>query len=532
MTNILIPNTVDGYGANKNASISQDGRFIVYTSQKISELPPHEFYPIGRSEVVLFDTVTQTTTVVSENMAGIILGGYDDRAVISDNGEYIAYIGSLDPQDYHLGSFYKAVFLYDIANGTSEIISNTPLSGVSNSLGSLSISSDGQRISYQSSFDETGSGHQGSIAYVYDQQTDEITATAIRPDGNPSTFSSTQPQISGDGNVVLYTSRDPDLSNNVDLSLKQVFGSYIDTDTNFVITTEIAPTDYYTNISHTKISANGAHIAISATTAVFSFPFNYYAQIYVHNTKSDEIKSIMPDVSLSSLELSNSDLGISHDISANGAFVVYDSSRHDIVLGDTNDFKDIFVHNVITGQTARVSVSDNGTQANGASYDPTISADGQYITFHTEADNLVEGDDNGYSDIVRVDNPLFGTSAWQFGWMLGWNYQWGIGWGSSWHVGWFTGWNVGWHSGWHVGWFLEAPGWYFGWSYSWFLNAGGTWEFVWSFGWYFNETGWFYGWNAGWHVGWNFGWVYGWNYGWNMGWNTGWYIAWHLGWSI
>ncbi|MEL7229687.1 MAG: hypothetical protein AAGK38_07235, partial [Pseudomonadota bacterium] len=330
----------------------------------------------------------------------------------------------------------------------------------------------------------------------------------------------------------VYDSFDADLHEDYDRFLKQVFVSDIQNDTTSLITADISPTDVYTHISEAKISEDGTHISILATTGVIGAKFNYYAQIYIHNTKSGISKTVIPQVAVNDLEPNNSDLGISHDISANGAFVVYDSSRNDITDNDTNGHKDIFVHNLISGQTALVSVSTGGTQANGASFNPTISADGQYISFNTAANNLVSGDTNVFSDIVRVINPLFGSSGWNFGWLLGWNYEWGIGWGVSWNVSWYSGWGVGWHSGWHLGWFWHPPGWEVGWYFGWFVSAGGTWNYGWNFGWYFNSTSWFYGWSVGWFVGWNIGSHYGWNLSWNWGWNLGWYLSWGLGWSI
>ena len=92
-------------------------------------------------------------------------------------------------------------------------------------------------------------------------------------------------------------------------------------------------------------------------------------------------------------------------ISADGRYVAFASSASNLVSGDTNNYPDIFVHDRQTGQTTRVSVASDGTQANGHSYDPSISADGRYVAFRSGADNLVSGDTNGRYDIfVREMN--------------------------------------------------------------------------------------------------------------------------------
>jgi Tol biopolymer transport system component len=85
--------------------------------------------------------------------------------------------------------------------------------------------------------------------------------------------------------------------------------------------------------------------------------------------------------------------------------VAFASSASNLVSGDTNNHPDIFVHDRQTGVTTRVSVASDGTQTYVFSFDPSISADGRYVAFGSEADNLVSGDTNGRFDIfVREMN--------------------------------------------------------------------------------------------------------------------------------
>jgi Tol biopolymer transport system component len=90
-------------------------------------------------------------------------------------------------------------------------------------------------------------------------------------------------------------------------------------------------------------------------------------------------------------------------ISASGRFVAFDSLANDLVAGDTNGFDDVFVHDRLTGTTERVSVSNDGTQGDLGSFGPTISADGRYVAFRSRATNLVPGDTNGVDDIFVRD---------------------------------------------------------------------------------------------------------------------------------
>jgi Tol biopolymer transport system component len=93
----------------------------------------------------------------------------------------------------------------------------------------------------------------------------------------------------------------------------------------------------------------------------------------------------------------------SEAISADGRFVVFQSNASNLVPGDTNKSSDVFVHDGLTGKTERASVSSSGKQANGSSGDPYISADGRFITFESNASNLVPGDTNKSWDVFVHD---------------------------------------------------------------------------------------------------------------------------------
>ena len=75
-------------------------------------------------------------------------------------------------------------------------------------------------------------------------------------------------------------------------------------------------------------------------------------------------------------------------ISANGRYVAFSSEASNLVAGDTNDNWDVFVRDLTDGTTVRVSVADNEDQADGPSFNPSISADGQRVAFQSAATNL------------------------------------------------------------------------------------------------------------------------------------------------
>lgn len=96
-------------------------------------------------------------------------------------------------------------------------------------------------------------------------------------------------------------------------------------------------------------------------------------------------------------------------LSADGSVVAFYSAATNLVPGDTNGRNDVFVRIRPTNETERVSVASDGSQANGHSYYPSLSADGRWVAFQSEATNLVPDDRNGRSDIF-VRDRVAGTT--------------------------------------------------------------------------------------------------------------------------
>jgi Tol biopolymer transport system component len=87
-------------------------------------------------------------------------------------------------------------------------------------------------------------------------------------------------------------------------------------------------------------------------------------------------------------------------ISDDGNLVSFTSSASNLVPGDTNGRRDLFVFDRRTESTRRVNVASSGQQANGdVSTRQMISGDGRFVVFATRASNLVQGDTNNGSDV-------------------------------------------------------------------------------------------------------------------------------------
>ena len=99
----------------------------------------------------------------------------------------------------------------------------------------------------------------------------------------------------------------------------------------------------------------------------------------------------------------------SPSISADGRYVAFQSDADNLVPGDNNISGDVFVHDRNTGATELVSVDSSGNEGNNTSSSPSISADGRYVAFYSVADNLVPGDTNGKLDVFVHDRNTGAT---------------------------------------------------------------------------------------------------------------------------
>src|SRR6266542_4122454 len=91
------------------------------------------------------------------------------------------------------------------------------------------------------------------------------------------------------------------------------------------------------------------------------------------------------------------------EISNNGRYALFESTASDLVAGDTNNASDVFVRDLVTGTTLLVSASTNDQPANGISVNAVMTPDGRYVAFDSTASNLVPGDTNRIRDVFIRD---------------------------------------------------------------------------------------------------------------------------------
>ncbi|MEM8534387.1 MAG: hypothetical protein AAGF95_26305 [Chloroflexota bacterium] len=144
-----------------------------------------------------------------------------------------------------------------------------------------------------------------------------------------------------------------------------------------------------------SISATGQYVLFNTF-----IPGTPEGQVYVRDQSTDTTKLI----SVSADGEPGNGLSDLARITPNGRYVVFSSFADNLVADDTNGANDIFLYDGRQESIQRVNVASDGTESNGFStFFPSVSADGRYIVFNSDADNLVPDDTNESNDVFIRD---------------------------------------------------------------------------------------------------------------------------------
>lgn len=162
-----------------------------------------------------------------------------------------------------------------------------------------------------------------------------------------------------------------------------------------------------------SLSADGRFVAFySRASTLVAGDTNVGLDVFVRDRQAG-VTSI---VSVDSAGVQGNTHSWEPSISDDGRFVAFHSDATNLIPGDTNGKTDIFVHDRQGGVTTRVSVSSAGVQGDHESVLSSISADGRFVAFQSSASNLVSGDTNGWDDVFVRDRQLSTTTRMSVGW--------------------------------------------------------------------------------------------------------------------
>jgi len=284
---------------------------------------------------------------------------------------------------------------------------------------SPSMSDDGRYVAFASNADDLlppGTDTNSSWdVFVLDRQNGSIRRVSVVSGGGEAGGDSGQPSISADGSRVAFTSDAWNLVNGDNNNYHDVF--VVDVATLVVRRVSVSSTGVEGNGTSwlPAISGDGRRVAFESYAGTLS-PMDglLNVDVYWHDIASGVTRLVSRTPGGPT---GNGDsIGDSHDgpsISFDGNLVAFCSESSNLVPNDTNAYVgpqsctwcgiDVFVHNLTTFVTTRVSVTSGGAESDGASMHPSISGNGRWVAFASRSMNLVANDTNQATDIFLHD---------------------------------------------------------------------------------------------------------------------------------
>lgn len=434
--------TDEGVSANlwsSRPSISSDGRFVLFQSQA-SNLVPGDSN--DATDVFVRDRIARTTTRASLTWSGGAASSSSFAGIhsMSEDGRFVAFESfarNLVPDDTN-GD--EDIFVRDLVARTTFRVSVSSTGGQGDHGGisagavpapAASISADGRFVAFHSwnfglvpndtnSCPEYGpiSGHSSTVVWVSDGCPDifvrdvvakTTTRVSTSSSGAQANNGSMVPVISSNGRYVSFYS----WANNLVPNDTNGTGDYFVHDRLIGRTSRVSVSS-----SGEQAIADDKEWRRSSTSADGRFvAFASIAPNLVPNdtNQADDVfvrdqmlgTTIRVNVSSSGEQASLDSDSRQPSLSPDGRYVAFESTASNLVPGDTNGVTDIFLHDMHTRSTIRLSVTESGQQGNGRSFEPWLSADGRFVTFSSNATNFVPWDRNGTTDIFVFPTRIF-----------------------------------------------------------------------------------------------------------------------------
>jgi Tol biopolymer transport system component len=398
--------SVDSSGAQGNSgsvgdSISADGRYVAFWTDADNLVP-------GDSNVIhdifVHDRETGVTERVSVSSSGVQGNNWSAVPSISADGRYVAFeswANNLVPGDTNT---YGDVFVHDRQTGVTERVSVDSSGAAGNDRSWFaSISTDGRYVAFESSASNLVPGDTNGApdVFVHDRQTGVTERVSVDSSGLQGNGQSVIPSISADGRHVAFTSYANNLVPGDTNSERDVFVHDRQTDKTDRISVSSIGAEGNGWSDEASVSADGRFVAFSSLADnLVPGDTNGQRDIFVIDRQTGETKR----ASVSSSGVQGNHTSFAASISADGRHVAFGSAANNLVPGDANTFSDAFVHDRQTGVTERVSVSSSGVEGkNGGAASASISADGRHVAHTSWMDNLVPGDTNFWPDVFVHD---------------------------------------------------------------------------------------------------------------------------------
>lgn len=383
---ITTQETNDPNGPSYAPQISRDGQLIVFASEA-SNLVCGNTNP--SSDIFVYDQTKEVIQKISNPAYGEDTDGKSLSPYVSGSGNFIVYELSADNLVQEDLNKSQDIFLYNRATGQTELISvNSKKQQALGNSRKPSISDDGRFVVFQSSASNLviGDNNEKDDIFVRDLKTGETRMISISPFGKFANGHLSGLWISPDGEVIKFYSRATNLIDGE--NSEPSWYSYNQ------------KTDELKKISSKLVGRYGEFtVGLQVMQGDGSSGEYEVAQVALYDFETNTFNIISTDASGNYANRDSESPAISED----GRFIVFASEANNLVENDTNLTWDIFLSDRQTNKIQRI-MGINGSQPDGHSLATDISGDGRYIIFTSTASNLVDGDFNAMRDVFIYDN--------------------------------------------------------------------------------------------------------------------------------
>jgi Tol biopolymer transport system component len=389
---------VQANGDSYYPSVSADGRYVAFYSAA-DHLVPGDTN--GTYDVFVRDIEAKTTRRVSVSSAGEQGDGASEWASITPDGRYVAFFSYASNLVSGDTNQLRDIFVHDLVTSTTQRVNLTTAGGQA-SLGDSvfpSLSSDGRYVAFMSYATNLVSGDTNGVGdiFVRDLVASTTERVSVNDAGAQGTGASYFPRMSDTG-LVVFNSSSVLVSGDTN-GAQDVYVRDLAADTTRLVSLNDAGAQGDATSERPSITSNGRYVAFaSSATNLVTGDTNGNYDIFVRDLVTNTTRRV--SVNDAGAEVSGTSQAAS--MSANGRYVAFSSTATTLVSGDTNDTYDVFVRDLVANTTHRLSVNNLGTQGNNASDVPSISADGRYVVFQSLATNFVTDTNNALDVFIRA----------------------------------------------------------------------------------------------------------------------------------
>jgi len=392
-----------GNDVSNFSSISADGRYVTFSSYASNLM--EGAYTKGIRHIYLRDRLTGLIKLISVNSLGHNGNADSWNAVISADGRLVAFTSSADNLVSGDTNGVPDVFVRNLEEGTTVRVSINS-EGLQSNLDSdaASISADGTFIAFDSWASNLVSDDTNGERDIFVHDLEKATTIRVSIDsaGQQVAAYSEDPSISADGRYVAFMSKGETLIAGDTNGRPDIFVRDLKKGATTRVSINSAGGEAGNWSRSAAISANGNLVAFTSKAKLVPSDTNGTWDAYVHNRSTGETYL----ASANSLAVGADSYTTEVTISADGSIVAFSSPSTNLVADDTNNVSDVFIHNLASKKTDRMSIGVTHLEGDGVSEAPALSADGRHITFTSYATNLVQADTNNVQDIFVRDRLL------------------------------------------------------------------------------------------------------------------------------